>query len=158
MTRKLLLGVAFLVLALCSLPAVAAPPDPAMEAALAAIFAPAPETGTPPAAQEVAKRPSVTPKSTTIVHCWDGSTRTCYGASSSGADSNCPGQRGYCTGTSTGTLYCPGCPCSATTTCPPNGTTLYCEGSSYCAVEENCYIQCGSTFYECPYQAPKCRI
>ena len=61
--------------------------------------------------------------------CWDGSTRHCYGNSSSvsctAVDSNCPSQRGYvrCDGVTT---YCPACP----VTCPEG----WCEGELDCAM------------------------
>ena len=161
MKRRVLLGVASLVLALGSLPALAASADSPLEAARAAIFAPAPETGMPPEAQEVAKRPNVTPKATAVAHCWDGSTRTCSGTSASAVDSSCPGQQGYCTGTSTGTLYCPACPsgggCSASTSCWGGGS-VSCQGSTPggCFSYYQCYAYCDGNYYMCPSTPGEC--
>jgi hypothetical protein len=158
MTRKLLLGVASLVLTLGSLPALAVSEDSALEVARAAIFAPAPEPGTPPEAQDVAKRPRVTPKATAVAYCWDGSTRTCYGTTASAVDSSCPGQRGYCTGSSTGTLYCPACStsCYASTQCWPSGS-VSCSGTSGdCFSYYQCYAYCDGNYYLCPSTPGEC--
>jgi hypothetical protein len=149
MRRRLLFGVALLVLSLCALPALAASPDPQVEAARAAIFAPASPVDVQPQAQEVAARGHLRVKSTTIAHCWDGSTVTCTGSSSSGVDSNCgAGQRGYCTGTDTGTIYCPLCFCSATVTCS-NGSHVSCSGTSDCFSVAKCYASCDGVLHWC---------
>lgn len=155
MMRRVLLGVASLVLTLGSLPALAASPDSVLEAARAAIFAPTPE------AQEVAKRPDVTPKATATAHCWDGTTRNCSGTTASAVDSSCPGQQGYCTGTTTGTLYCPACPtgngCSASTSCWGGGS-VSCQGTTTggCFSYYQCYAYCDGNYYFCPSSPGEC--
>ena len=153
MKRRLLLGLASLViLSLGSLSALAAPADSTLEAARAAIFAPAPESGIPPEAQDVARRPRVTPKAYATAYCWDGTTRTCSGTTASAVDSSCPGQPGYCTGSSTGTLWCRSCrtDCSAYTQCSPSGSR-FCTGTSGdCFSVHNCYAYCDGNYYLCP--------
>jgi hypothetical protein len=153
MRRVLLLGVALMMFSLCALPALAAP-DPAASPAFAAIFAPAPEVSAQPQAQDVAARRGLPTKSTTTSHCWDGSSVTCTGASSSGTDSNCSGgQRGYCTGTDTGTIYCPVCPsCTATAQCAYGGTVSCTSSPGYtgCYDVYKCYADCGGSLYWCP--------
>ena len=154
MKSRLLLGVASLVLISSSLPALAVSGDSALEATRAAIFAPAPEAGTPPEAQEVAKRPRVTPKAYATAYCWDGTSRTCSGTTVSAVDSRCSvNQRGYCTGSSTGTLYCPVCPaqtCSAYTQCSPSGSRSCTGTSGDCFSVHNCYAYCDGNYYLCP--------
>ncbi len=158
MKRRLLLGVASLVLVAGSLPALAAPEDSVLEAARAAIFAPAPDSGIPPEAQEAAKRPRVTPKATAVARCSDGNTRTCWGNTASAVDASCPGQPGYCTGSSTGTLWCPSCPttCDAYTQCSPSGSR-YCTGTTGdCFSVHNCYAYCDGNYYLCPSTPSVC--
>ena len=157
MKRRLLLGVASLVvLSVGSLPVSA---DSTLEAARAAIFAPAPESGLPPEAQEVAKRPRVTAKAVAIAYCWDGTTRTCSGTTASAVDSNCSiNQRGYCTGSSTGTLYCPACStsCYASTPCWGGGS-VSCSGTSGdCFSYYQCYAYCDGNYYLCPSTPGEC--
>ncbi|HEV2851274.1 MAG TPA: hypothetical protein VHC97_00565 [Thermoanaerobaculia bacterium] len=158
MNRGLVLGVALLSLALCSLAARAASPDPLAEAR-AAIFAPAPETGAPAQAEEVAARHRLNVKSTCTATCRDGSTVSCYGTTCSAVNAACSsGQRGYCTGTSTGTIYCPACPtnCSARATCSPSGS-VSCSGTSGdCFSVNNCYAYCDGNYYLCPHTASNC--
>lgn len=154
-------GGALLVLTLCALPALAASPDPAAEAALAAIFAPAPALSVQPQAQDAAARRGLPTKSTSIANCWDGSTVTCTGTSSSAVNSSCPSQRGYCTGTSSGTIYCPVCPtggCTATAQCA-NGSTVSCTGAAAgdCFALRNCYADCGGPLVWCPNH-PSCPV
>jgi len=48
MKRGRFVGIVVLVMVSCSLPVLAAPEDPAADALRAAIFAPAPDQGTPP--------------------------------------------------------------------------------------------------------------
>jgi hypothetical protein len=159
MKKRLLLGVALLVLVSGSLPALAAPADSALEAARAAIFASVPESGTLPEAQEVAKRPRVTPKATATARCWDGTTRTCSGTTASAVDSNCSSnQGGYCTGSSTGTLYCPACSttCSAYTQCSPSGSRSCTGTSGDCFSVHNCYAYCDGNYYLCPSTPSVC--
>jgi hypothetical protein len=158
MKKAVLLGVSLLMFAFCALPALAAP-DPA--AAFAAIFAPAPEVSAQPQAQDVAARRGLPTKSTSTANCWDGSTVTCTGTSSSAVNSNCSGgQRGYCTGTDTGTINCPACPgCSATAVCS-NGSTVSCTsapGYSGCFGLRNCYADCGGALVWCPNH-PSCPV
>jgi hypothetical protein len=153
MKKNLLFGVAFLILALCALPALAASPEPAASAALAAIFAPAPV---------VAAHSSLPTKSTSTANCWDGSTVTCTGTSSSAVNSSCPNQRGYCTGTTSGTIYCPVCStgggCTATAVCA-NGSTVSCTGATAgdCFALRNCYADCGGPLVWCPNH-PSCPV
>lgn len=161
MTGRILLGVA-LVSTLCALPALAASPDP-LTTARAAIFAPAPVVDAQPQAQEAAARGRLAVKSTSIANCWDGSTVTCTGTSSSAVNSNCSaGQQGYCTGTTTGTIYCPACPtggCTATATCS-NGTTVSCTsapGYTGCFGLKNCYADCGGALVWCSPH-PSCPV
>jgi hypothetical protein len=154
MKKAVLLGVSLLMFALCALPALAAP-DPAASAAFAAIFAPAPEVGAQPQAQDVAARQGLPTKSTSTANCWNGSTVTCSGTTSSAVDSACPGQRGYCTGTSSGTINCPACPttgCTASTTCSPSGSVSCsgASGSSDCFSVRNCYAYCDGVYHFCP--------
>ena len=90
-------------------------------------------------------------------YCWDGSTASCYGTSCSAVDSSCPSQRGYCTGSSSGTRYCPACPCSATASCPGGGS-VSCTGTSGCFAINNCYASCNGTLHWCPNPKYPCPI
>jgi len=163
MKRGLIFRAALLILAFCSLPIRAASPD-SSAAAWSAIFAPAPavEAQAQPQAQDVAARGHRLPtKSLSTAHCWDGSTVTCTGTSSSAVDSNCAsGQRGYCTGTDTGTINCPACPsCTATATCS-NGSTVSCTsapGYTGCFALKNCYADCGGALVWCSPH-PSCPV
>jgi hypothetical protein len=162
MKKTALFGVPALLFAFCALPLLAAP-DPAASAAFAAIFAPAPEVSAQPQAQDVAARRGLPTKSTSTANCWDGSTVTCTGTSSSAVNSNCAaGQRGYCTGTTTGTIYCPVCStgtgCTATAVCS-NGSTVSCTGSTAggCFALRNCYADCGGPLVWCPNH-PSCPV
>ncbi len=156
MKKAVLFGVSLLTLAFFALPALAAP-EPAAAAAFAAIFAPAPEVSAQPQAQDVAARRGLPTKSTSTANCWDGSTVTCTGTSSSAVNSNCSaGQRGYCTGTTSGTIYCPACPtgggCTTSTTCSPSGSVSCsgASGSSDCFSVRNCYAYCDGVYHFCP--------
>lgn len=156
MKKAVLLGVSLLMFAFCALPALAAP-EPAASAAFAAIFAPAPEVSAQPRAQDVAARRGLPTKSTSTANCWDGSTVTCTGTSSSAVNSNCSaGQRGYCTGTDTGTINCPACPtppsCTATAACSPSGSVSCTSAPGYtgCFAVRNCYADCGGALVWCP--------
>jgi hypothetical protein len=155
MRKALLLGVALVMFSLCALPVLAAP-DPAASAAFVAIFAPAPEAGAQPQAQDAAARRGLPTKSTSTANCWNGSTVTCTGTSSSAVNSNCAGgQRGYCTGTTSGTINCPVCQtgtgCTATAVCSSGGS-VSCTGSSpgNCFAVRNCYADCGGPLVWCP--------
>ena len=163
MKKSLSLGTALLALVFCALPALAAPADPAADAALAAIFSPDPAPGAPAQPQDVAERGSLPTKSTSIANCWDGSTVTCTGTSSSAVNSNCAaGQRGSCTGTTSGTIYCPVCPtgtgCTATAQCA-NGSSVSCTGPAPgdCFALRNCYADCGGPLVWCPNH-PSCPL
>ncbi|HEY3568374.1 MAG TPA: hypothetical protein VGP73_10620 [Thermoanaerobaculia bacterium] len=160
MKKGLVFGSALLILAVCSLPAHAASPEDSAAAAWAAIFAPAPPVAAQPQAQDVAARGHrLNVKSSSIAHCWDNTTRTCTGTSSSAVDSNCSaGQQGYCTGTDTGTLSCPTCPtgCSTTVTCS-NGSRVSCSGTSDCFSVNNCYASCDGVLHWCAVH-PSCPV
>jgi hypothetical protein len=161
MTRKLPVGVVLLVLVLYSLPALAAPADPGTDPALAAIFAPAPETETPPAAQDVAKRPSVGTKSTCTATCWNVSQVSCSGTDCSAVNSNCStGQRGYCSSSTSGTVYCPACPppCTATATCRSGGSRSCTGYNNDCYAINNCYAFCEGNYYFCQTHSPTCSL
>ena len=152
MKKAVLLGVSLLMFAFCALPALAAP-EPAASAAFAAIFAPAPEVSAQPQAQDVAARRGLPTKSTSTANCWDGSTVTCTGTSSSAVNSNCSaGQRGSCTGTDTGTINCPACPgCSATAQCSSGSVSCTsAPGYTGCFAVRNCYADCGGALVWCP--------
>jgi len=96
-------------------------------------------------------------QSSCTANCWDGSTVACSGTSCSAHDSNCSSNfRGYCTGSTTGTRYCPVCPptcsapCSATTICA-NGVKLRCDGcSGDCFSFYQCYVYCDGSYTFCP--------
>lgn len=93
--------------------------------------------------------------------CWDGSYVTCWGTSCTARDSSCPGQRGYCYGSSTGYRYCPPCPCtspcSATALCS-NGSKVSCSGcSGDCYAINNCYAYCDGVYHWCP-NPPTCPV
>jgi hypothetical protein len=62
--------------------------------------------------------------------CQNGSTVTCTGSSCSAVDANCPAQRGYCTGTTSGTKYCHQC-------CPNPTPCSFYEGRS-CSTNQPC--------------------
>jgi hypothetical protein len=129
------------VLAFASLPAGAAPTE-ATEAFLVSLSASAPR---------ISKEQTFTRASSTA-QCWDGSTVTCTGTSSSGVDSDCwTGQQGFCWGSSTGTRYCPACPssCSAFANCP-NGNYVFCEGSTSCFAMDGCWVECDGWWTACP--------
>jgi hypothetical protein len=158
MKRCLIFGAALLILAFCSIPVHAASPD-SSAAAWAAIFAPAPAVEAQPQAQEVAARGRRLPtKSLSTAHCWDGSTRTCTGTTTTAVDSNCPSQQGYCTGAS-GTSFCPPCPtsCSATVKCS-NGSQVSCTGTNDCFSVPQCYASCDGILYWCSPHPSNCPI
>jgi len=71
--------------------------------------------------------------------CQNGSTVTCTGTSCSAVDANCPTERGYCTGTASGTKLCHKC-CANTTPC-----SIYegrsCSSNQPCMEGNNC-AQC----------------
>lgn len=97
-----------MVLVLSAFPAVAEPPSTAPNL-LAAILYPvlAPEI-------EACAEPAATPSDLNMLadctaRCQDGSTRTCSGSSCFAVDASCPSERGYCWGSSTGTIQCPAC-------------------------------------------------
>ncbi len=107
----------------------------------------------PPAQLLEAPQAVLASSCTVTVDCWDGSQRTCTGSPCFGYDSDCPSQRGYCYGSTTGFRYCPQC-CSSTTpcskyegrSCSPNGSRIDClfEGSG-CA---SCF--CSGGIWNCP--------
>lgn|GEM_PF-2328210 len=153
MKRRMLLGFTALALAFFALPALAATPtELAGDAALAAIFAPAPDLGTSPQPQDVAKRPRITPKADCLAHCWDGSTVSCSGSTCSATDSNCSsGQRGSCTadGVTTPCLVpCPGC--TVTATCLPSGSVTCSSTNNDCFKVNKCYVECDGILHWCP--------
>jgi hypothetical protein len=82
---------------------------------------------------------------------------TCTGTSNCAA-----GQRGYCTGTTSGTIYCPVCQsgtgCTATAQCA-NGSTVSCSGPAPgdCFALRNCYADCGGPLVWCPNH-PSCPV
>src|SRR3954451_15855586 len=83
MKRRMLLGIAVLVLAFCALPALAAPADSAGDAALAAVFAPAPtpDLGLSSQPQGATLLPRVTPKTacTATAACSPSGSVSCTG-------------------------------------------------------------------------------
>lgn len=90
--------------------------------------------------------------------CQDGSYVSCYGTSCTAVDASCPSQRGYCTGTSTGTRYCPVCTCSATASCP-DGSTVSCTGTgSTCFAINGCYASCNGVLHWCANPKGPCPI
>jgi hypothetical protein len=158
MKKAWLSGMTLLAFALCALPALAASPDPAAEAALAAIFAPAPGGAIPAPAQDAAASRGLPTKSTSTANCWDGSIVTCTGTTSSAVNSSCPSQRGSCTGSTSGTINCPACPtggCSISTTCSPGGTISCTGAAGYqgCTASKNCWVDCGGSLVWCPHHA-----
>lgn len=84
---------------------------------------------------------------------------TCWGTSCSATDRSCPGQQGYCWGSSTGYQYCPtSCPttCSADALCS-NGSHVSCSGSSGdCFAVDDCYAYCDGQYHMCPNTPPIC--
>jgi hypothetical protein len=152
MKRLLFVGFALLV---CALPALAVPVDPVAEAALAGIFAPASTVGNPPPVQAAEGSRGLPTKSTSTANCWNGSTVTCTGTTSSAVNSSCPSQRGSCTGSTSGTINCPACPtggCTISTTCTPGGTVSCTGAAGYqgCTARKNCYVDCGGALVWCP--------
>lgn len=92
--------------------------------------------------------------------CWDGSTVSCSGTSCSAHDSACPGVRGECWGSSTGTRYCPVCPnsqCNAYAVCSGSGPVT-CTGSSpqSCQELDYCWVICDWNYTFCPNPDPNC--
>ena len=90
--------------------------------------------------------------------CQDGSYVSCWGTSCSAVDANCPTQRGYCTGTATGTKYCPFCTCSATASCP-DGSTVSCTGTgNTCFGFNGCYVSCNGRLTWCANPKGPCPV
>ena len=157
MKRLALLGVALLFLGLCAVPVLAATPDPAVDA-LAAIFAPAADSGATPPAADAATR--IVPKSTCVATCGDGSTVTCSGTTCSATNSACPGTRGSCTGSTSGTINCPVCStfCRITATCQPSGSVSCTSNNNDCLQLANCYAECDGIVHWCPQHKGSCPI
>ena len=147
MTTSLLRVVllSFLSLGLVLGPARVEAASSAQDAFLASLAASAPR---------LAKEPKGYTRSTSPAYCWDGSSVTCTGSSTSAVDSNCAGgQQGSCWGSSSGTRYCPACPptCSAFTYCP-NGQLLACSGTQECVKSEGCWVMCDYQWQGCSEQ------
>jgi len=97
-------------------------------------------------------------QSTCNALCQNGSYVTCWGTSCSAVDANCPTQRGYCTGSATGTKYCPVCTCSATASCP-DGSTVSCTGTgSSCFGFNGCYVSCNGRETWCANPKGPCPV
>lgn len=159
MKRGLLVGIAFQALMLCVLPVFAASPDPAADALLAAIFAPAeeapaPEAGNP--AEPVTLDLTPAPENRAVqcfANCWNGTSVDCFGIACQGVNSNCAaGERGYCMGTITGIRNCPACPppCTVRATCSPSGSVSCTSYKNNCFKVERCYVSCDNKLKWCP--------
>ena len=102
-------------------------------------------------------------QATCTADCADGSSVTCWGTSCSAYDSNCNTSfRGYCTGTSSGTKYCPsnecqGPSCGAYASCPGTGP-VSCSGTSSCHELDGCWVICDGNQTYCPAPAPNCPL
>ena len=146
------------ILALCSMPALAAPalPDPAVDL-LSAIFAPAsvPDQDTPSAPAHLPDTGIPTPQNRAIIcsaNCWDGSNVSCQGNTCHFVNSNCAaGERGYCDGTLTGTRSCPPCPtpCTARATCSPSGSVKCTSYLNNCFAVDKRYAECDGILHFC---------
>ena len=89
---------------------VVAAPDVAAPAAPAVDETAAPATSAACPIEPLAEASFLSTLSTCIADCWDGSTVTCAGPSCQAVDSACSsGQRGYCSSTEGGYVYCPAC-------------------------------------------------
>ena len=92
--------------------------------------------------------------------CTEGPNKTCWGTSCNATDQSCPGTRGQCWGSSTGTRRCDECEtsCSATADCSgAGGGTVSCTGTTTCFKIDNCYAYCDGTFNWCsnpPFPCP----
>ncbi len=84
--------------------------------------------------------------------CEYGPDQTCTGASCSAVNQACPGERGYCWGSDTGTRYCQSCTCFVKTRCPDESWVL-CQGQgTSCTSVRGCYVRCDGVEYLCdPY-------
>ena len=90
--------------------------------------------------------------------CQDGSFVSCWGTTCTASDAICPSHRGYCTGTSTGTRWCPACTCKATASCPGGGS-VSCNGIvGSCFTVDGCYASCNGTLHWCPNPNGSCPI
>ena len=94
--------------------------------------------------------------------CDDGSYVSCWGTTCNATDASCPGQQGYCWGSSTGYKLCPSCPrscgapCSADAVCN-DGSHVSCNGcSGDCFAVDGCYAHCDSQYHLCPNPPPSC--
>lgn len=89
-------------------------------------------------------------QSTCQASCWNGTSVSCSGSSCSAYDSSCGnGFRGYCTGSTSGTKYCPVCPgCTANATCP-FGSSISCTGTYECQEYPDCWVSCDGVVTEC---------
>jgi len=97
-------------------------------------------------------------QSTCIALCQNGSSVSCSGTSCSAVDANCPTQRGYCTGTTSGTKYCPVCTCSATATCPIGGPVSCTGTGGTCFAFNGCYASCNGEAIWCPKPKGPCPV
>lgn len=121
--------------------------------AMPALAEPQDEAGTEPtetAQPERAESPtsSAQIQAECTAECEYGPDQTCTGASCSAVNQDCPGERGYCWGSDTGTRYCDACPCFAKIRCP-GGTWVTCQGT-WCVSFPDCFVSCNGVEYWCP--------
>lgn len=148
--------VLMVVVALAALPAAAEESAPACQPATEE---PIPAAAVPAEGASQARKGDgpgeVETLSTCQASCWNGTSVTCSGSSCSAYDSNCGNDfRGYCTGSTSGTKYCPVCPgCTASTTCQ-GGPSIACSGTYDCREYRDCWVSCDGVVTDC-YPQPQ---